>query len=194
VDAGGVQVAHAIPGRIRLKIEGLRANPGLAQRLEERLSGTAGVRHVEASPVTGSLLIRYDEQSPEWRGGEVVLAGKLAGVAPGLDLRTTAHTWTAKGVDSSDPLALKSSHVTGLFGSLNEAVSSVTGGTDLKLLVPLLLVLLGVRGFLTAERMAVPRWYDFLWFGFGAFIMLNGTGVSASRAAEEAAEVVAALG
>jgi hypothetical protein len=84
-------------------------------------------------------------------------------------------------------------HVTGFFETLNEQVKSVTGGTGLKLLVPLALVLFGLRGLWVSDRVPAPRWYDLLWFGFATFLMLNAAGVPAAKAAEEAAEVATAL-
>ena len=36
-------------------------------------------------------------------------------------------------------------------------------------------------------------WYDLVWFGFATFLMLNAAGVPPAKAAEEAAQVVAAV-
>ena len=47
------------------------------------------------------------------------------------------------------------------------------GNADLKILLPLTLFLLGVRGVLVSEQLALPTWYDLLWFSLGTFIMLN---------------------
>jgi len=86
---------------------------------------------------------------------------------------------------------LEAHHVIGFFRGLNEQVRSATGGPGLTVLVPLALLLLGARGLMAAEQ--VPRWYDLVWFGFATFLMLNAAGVPAAKAAEEAAEVAAAV-
>ena len=78
-------------------------------------------------------------------------------------------------------------------GAECECYRSATGGPGLTALVPLALLLLGARGLLAAEEVAVPRWYDLVWFGFATFLMLNAAGVPAAKAAEEAAEVAAAV-
>ncbi|TMA40804.1 MAG: hypothetical protein E6J83_13420 [Deltaproteobacteria bacterium] len=88
---------------------------------------------------------------------------------------------------------LEAHHVIGFFRGLNEQVRSATGGPGLTVLVPLALLLLGARGLMAAEEVAVPRWYDLVWFGFATFLMLNAAGVPAAKAAEEAAEVAAAV-
>jgi copper chaperone CopZ len=52
---------HALPGRLRLRIRDLKRSPDLARSIEQRLGRMAGVRRVEANPVTGSILVVYDE-------------------------------------------------------------------------------------------------------------------------------------
>jgi hypothetical protein len=58
-------------------------------------------------------------------------------------------------------------------------VLSVEGNPDLsrhlnlKLLLPLTLLFLGVRSLFTSKEMCFPAWYDYLWFGFSTFVMLN---------------------
>ena len=53
-------MAHALPGRVRLKIPGVKDNPELARQAQEKLGRVPGVQRVEANPATGSLLILYD--------------------------------------------------------------------------------------------------------------------------------------
>jgi hypothetical protein len=64
----------------------------------------------------------------------------------------------------------------GLTGSLqaaNTQLAKLAGGLDLKLLVPLTLIFFGFRRLWAAEKVTFPSWYDYLWFGFASFIMLN---------------------
>jgi hypothetical protein len=137
-------------------------------------------------------LVHHDHHASEWHDERRAIAEKLAPLL-GLGHEEMLHRLGAARTRAKGSLALESHHVTGFFESLNEQVKSVTGGTGLKLLVPLALVLLGVRGLLAGQRVPAPRWYDLMWFGFAAFLMLNAAGVSPARAAEEAAEVAAAL-
>ena len=53
------------------------------------------------------------------------------------------------------------------------AVGQTTGGLDLKLLAPLALILFGLRRLWAAEKPTSPSWFDYLWFGFASFVMLN---------------------
>ncbi len=57
---GSTTVVSEMPGRVRLRVEGLRGNSALAAGLRERLLRLPGVRGVDASAVTGTALVQYD--------------------------------------------------------------------------------------------------------------------------------------
>ena len=61
-DIGNIQVVHAIPGRIRLKVAQVRKNPVLASEIQTRLATVQGIRQVEVNPLTGSVLMLYEAQ------------------------------------------------------------------------------------------------------------------------------------
>jgi P-type Ca2+ transporter type 2C len=85
--ASAFEVVHALPGRIRLRLPAIDADPLLAQRVRRALMETAGLRHAEANPVTATILVRYDgtdEVSVLGRVTEAieVAEGKRAPVIP----------------------------------------------------------------------------------------------------------------
>lgn len=51
---------HALDGRLRLRISGIKKDPMAAASLERSVREVKGVKAVKASPVTGSVLILYD--------------------------------------------------------------------------------------------------------------------------------------
>ena len=53
-------VLSATPGRLRLRVEGLRGNGGRAVQLEHGLRLLPGIHRVTASSVTGTVLVHYD--------------------------------------------------------------------------------------------------------------------------------------
>ncbi len=55
-----VKPVHAMPGRARVHVNGLRARPDLKNLLEAELSRQPGIRSVTASAVTSNLLVYYD--------------------------------------------------------------------------------------------------------------------------------------
>jgi hypothetical protein len=165
----GITVAHALPGRVRLKIPRVKENPELARQAQEKLGRIPGIHRVEANPATGSLLIIYDVAmlaSLEALGPlgaifaeifpEVALEELAAGLQELMEAGGAVHTtggllgvFTAVG----NP---------GLFRNFN-----------LNLLLPLTLLILGGRSLFASEEMRFPGWYDYLWFGFSTFVMLN---------------------
>jgi len=189
MDAADFRTVHAIPGRIRVKVGALKDNAALARELQERLAGEPGVRRAEANPTTGSLLVLYDSEAPGWRDYTRALSDQLRSVAPGVDPAEIAQRLAAAPAPTNGTVGIEAHHVMGYFRGLNEQVRSATGGPGLTVLVPLALLPLGARGLLAADEVAVPRWYDLVWFGFATFLMLNAAGVPLAKAAEVAAAV-----
>ena len=56
----GVQVVHALPGRVRIKLRHLKNNPVYADEIQRHLLAISGLNRLEANPQTGSLLIEYN--------------------------------------------------------------------------------------------------------------------------------------
>lgn len=173
-----VHVVHALPGRVRLKSERLK-DPAVAERAEARLRSQPGVRAVEANPVTGSLLVVHAPHETGWRR----LLSDL-----GLRVSSLVPDGAAEGNGAGRPARPAAETVAEFFRDVNRQVGQATGGADLKVLVPGVLVALGLGGLLLAERVRPPRWYDFLWFAFGTFMMLNVAGADGIAAAEALAD------
>ena len=72
-------VHHAVPGRIRLAVVGLKGAPERAQRLQSLAATWPGVRRASASPATGNLLLEFD---PRHWTAEQIAARVQAAVHP----------------------------------------------------------------------------------------------------------------
>ncbi|MGP0594397.1 HMA2 domain-containing protein [Nitrospira sp. T9] len=55
-----IQVVHALPDRVRLKLHRLKNNMAYAEEIQRQLHQVQGITHLETNPKTGSLLIQYD--------------------------------------------------------------------------------------------------------------------------------------
>lgn len=53
---------HAVPGRLRIKIPGMRRNVRLAQEVNHRLNSLFGVESTSANTLTGSVIVCYDPE------------------------------------------------------------------------------------------------------------------------------------
>jgi hypothetical protein len=166
-----IRVAHAIPGRIRLKVPQLRENPTLASEIQTRLVSAPGIRLVEINPTTGSVLVFCETQESVSSDSLRALAAPLATLFPEVDIKGLEARFLQSANGTPSPLT---GGISAFFGTLNTGIRQLTrGGADLKILVPLTLFVFGVRSLLMSEKPVVPTWYDFLWFALGTFFMLN---------------------
>jgi hypothetical protein len=165
----GVTVAHALPGRVRLKIPRVKENPELARRAKKKLSQVPGIQGVEANPATGSLLILYDLAML----ASVETLGPLGEIFADLFPEVSFEELTA-GLQELMETGAAAPSTGSLMGVFNTAGNPVLlRNLNLNLLLPLTLLFLGVRGLTISRETAFPAWYDYLWFAFSTFVMLN---------------------
>jgi hypothetical protein len=178
-DLAGIELRHAIPGRIRLRIPAIKGKSDLLHEVQRQLSALPVIRHVDVNPVTASVLVLYDPAD----SAAIAQLSRL--IIPGLDF----DAMPAPG-DLADSAGLAppppGEAVLALGRRLNRRIEAATGGTvDLKFLVPASLVVGAVARIIAARKVPSPTWYDFLWFAFGTYFTLNrgaspeGTGAAA---------------
>jgi hypothetical protein len=185
--AQAIQVVHFLPGRVRVKLSGLKGNTALAREVQHTLVAIDGIQHVEVSPITCSVLVLYDPGMAESftlksLNAEVVDSLTALADALGLSLEDIdmdeLQRWlhaTRNGTHPGTPGDLGSGFGT-LFSSINAGVAQTTSGLgDLRLFIPLTLCFLGFRSLLLTEQLTFPSWYDYLWFAFGTYVALNAT-------------------
>jgi hypothetical protein len=147
--SGPVRTEHVLPGRLRLRVPSLAGDPEGCRNLAARFSNLQGIQAAEANPVTGSVLVHYDEQvvRPELIFGAVV---KLLGLEEELERVPT-------------PVLTRE---LGLLGrSLNRAVYEKSGGliNGWSLLL-LSLAALGIRQALNDNTRAWPAGLTMVWW------------------------------
>ena len=170
-----VTIAHAMPGRIRLKIAGLKHHPALAADLQHRLAVVPAIQNVEINASTGSMIIRYDTAALSSDASLRTFTAAVATIFPDVDLSQIdmSSLVSANGTATAAPSVVAAT-LRSFFAQVNTNIDAATGGAaDLRTLLPLLLFGLGVRSLFTTEKPLVPTWYDFLWFALGTYFMLN---------------------
>jgi Heavy metal associated domain 2 len=174
VQGMSVRLAHASPGRIRLKVDDIKNNPQRAGDIEDKLRTVSGIRTVQASPVTGSLLLTYDEPALESMELPFAVAQILGISLNDLDpddlqllMSHQSNGRKLSGASISDGLE-------STVRDMNAAVRR-TVGADFGILLPLGLAVLGIRSLLVSEKTLVPSWHDYLWFAFSTYFILNRT-------------------
>jgi hypothetical protein len=170
----GIVVVHAIPGRLRLKVDKIKGDPAFARKAQNILGRVPGVKQVEARPLTGSVLIHYELAKILTEEAAMALTDGFSQLFPGIDSGALVRGMESllENLTSGDPPP-PALNVRQTLTALNTKVAELTGGLDLKLLVPMTLLSLGLRSLLTSKPRPFPAWYDYFWFGFSTFIMLN---------------------
>jgi len=163
-DLTGIELRHAIPGRIRLRIPAIKGEPALALEVQRQLAALPVIRRVEVNPTAASVLVLYDPAD----SAAIAQLGRL--IIPGLDFDAVPRPGDDPGRAPTSPA---DSFAT--FGhELNRKIEAATGGAvDLKFLVPASLVVGGLIRLMAARKVPSPTWYDFLWFAFGTYFTLN---------------------
>lgn len=166
----GIEIVHALPGRVRLKVARLKGDPALAGEAQIQLKGVPGINEIEANAITGSILIHYDKEqlmSPE---PLAALSGTLSALLPEVD---TAHLPAAWLTAVTDGGGVESSRGPGLLANITGQAGQLTQGMSVNFLIPLTLLFLGIRSLWLSEKLAHPAWFDYFWFAFSTMIMLN---------------------
>ena len=175
-----LQIIHFLPGRVRVKLPRLKGNASLAGEVERTLTALQGIHHVETSTTTGSVLVLYE---PHLLAAlDLAAVGSLMELAHTLGLSfedgdtDTLQHWlhvAMNGTRAETPTALES-NITAFFDNVNAGVTQIAGGWgELRTLVPLTLAFLGLRSLLFTDNLPFPTWYDYLWFAFSTFAILN---------------------
>jgi hypothetical protein len=170
----GIRIVHVLPGRVRLKASPVKGDPALAHKVQTKLRAISGVQEVQANPLTGSILLLVDLAKLLEPEAQAPLADAMVELFPEIEgLELADRIITGAGEAAAGPGDTLTEGLAGPISTLNTRLTNLTGGIDLRLLLPLTLLYLGLRRLLTDKEAPVPAWYDLLWFGFSTFIMLN---------------------
>src|SRR5277367_6236120 len=55
-----LQIAHQVPGRIRIKIPSAKGDPAMLEEIQKTFSAIPGIEQVVVNPQTGSVILHYD--------------------------------------------------------------------------------------------------------------------------------------
>jgi len=165
----GIELVHALPGRVRLKIARLKGDPALAGEAQTKLGRVPGIKEIAANSITGSVLLLYDQKQLMSLESLATLSELLAQLLPDLDTGSFSAWLTAV----ADGGGREPDQDAGLFPTLRGEAGQITQGLNVNVLIPLTLFFLGVRSLWLAEELAFPAWYDYFWFAFSTVFMLN---------------------
>ena len=150
---GPVRTVHALPGRIRFRVPALADDENGRDLIKTKLGGAIGVASVEISPVTGSVLLLYDE----------------AEVQPGLLYAAIVKLLGLEDEVENPPPPIVVRELKTAAKSLNRAVYEKTGGVvDLWTGLMLGLAGYGIRQAMVDPARAWPAGFTMVWWAVNA--------------------------
>jgi hypothetical protein len=144
---GVMETAHVLPGRLRLRVPVLIGQRGAADQLQKSLARLDGIRAVEVSSVSGSLLVHFatDRVKPDMLMGAAI---RLLGLE--RDIQRPPPSYIGQGIRQAGE-------------SLNHAIHEQSGGMiDLWTSIALLLVVQGIRQLAAGNQFGWPL----LWWAY----------------------------
>lgn len=174
--------ASHIPGRIRLRIPAAKHDAQLMEEIARDFAALSGVEGVQLNLRTGSLLIHYAAEL--YRDIENILTerGKTTRQfsLEQPQLRRSSRRPSHKNSELGKAIAA-------IFATIDDEIRYATDNQlDLKVLLPLIAMALGLTTVRRSESRATPLWLTLGIFAFSSFLSLHGTMESpAEQAAEE---------
>lgn len=128
--SGVLEVVHALPGRMRLRMPSLRARARALAEFATSLKRLEGIQDVTVNAVLGTALVRYD-------AAKLTPSLVVAAATHGFDFETAVRNHQS----------LVGGELRALHYAFNQAIMQRTGGVlDLPALMTVLLIVTFVRG------------------------------------------------
>ena len=175
-DVRYLRVAHAMPGRVRLRLPWLRHHAEEAEALADALVAIEGVEQVEVRPFTGSVLCCFDDDRVSAEAiiataagaagvEHVVAAGETPPAPPPFARPGDAHRST-----------VSRALVRGV-RELNADTLNATGGRlDLGTMAFLAFLGAGAAEVVLSRRLPAPPWFNLAWWAVQAFTAFESGG------------------
>jgi hypothetical protein len=185
-----LQIAHQVPGRIRMKIPSAKGDPALLEEIQKTFSAIPGIEGVVVNPETGSVVLKYDvDRHDDFHAGFTRRINEHHGG------HVLAHRRPP--TNEIDALATKIQEEADFLSEHSDAARAVVDfckhwDREIKVasgnLVDLKMVLcIGLVGFMIFEvgaAAATPVWVTLTLFGLNHFIEMQSELAESARAAD----------
>jgi hypothetical protein len=180
-----LQIAHQVPGRVRMKIPAGKGNPELLQQISEVFRVIPGIEQITVNPATGSVVLHYDtDRHDEFHGtfqqhysahgdgapgGNGAAIGGMHGADTELDKLTNSIEAEAEFLASHSHSARA---VVDFVKKVDREIKTATGNTiDLKILFAAGIIAFTV--FEVGATAATPVWVSLAIFTVNHFIEMH---------------------
>jgi Heavy metal associated domain 2 len=183
-----LQIAHQVPGRIRMKIPSAKGDPTMLEEIQKTFSAIPGIEEVVVNPATGSLVLRYDTyRHDDFRAGFTQRFNEHHADHPQPHHRppTNEIDALARKIEDEAEFLAEHSHaarvVVDLCRHWDQEIKVASGNMmDLKMVLAVGLV--GYMIFEVGAAAATPVWVTLTLFGLNHFVEMQ------SELAEQARE------
>ncbi|WP_050629602.1 HMA2 domain-containing protein [Bradyrhizobium viridifuturi] len=166
-----LQIAHQVPGRIRMKVPSAKENPELLEQIKQTFSVIPGIEDVTVNPTTGSVVLHYDaDRHDEFHGRlQHHTGGHYKPPANEIDALATKIEQEAEYLAEHSHTARM---IVDFFKDFDNGIKVATGNVvDLKILLAT-----GIAGFTIFEvgaNAATPVWVTLAIFALNHMIQAN---------------------
>jgi len=170
-----LEVAHQVPGRIRMKISSAKGNPELLKEIAETFGVIPGIERVSVNATTGSIVLHYDTERHE-EFHDRLRPHYLGSASPAYAPPRTEIDALAFTIAQEAEFLAQHSHsaklIIDVFKKYDREIRHATGNAvDLK--VGLAIGLIAVTVFELGASAATPIWLTFTVFGLNHIIEMN---------------------
>jgi hypothetical protein len=175
-------VAHQVPGRIRMKVPAAKGNAELLQQIAETFAAIPGIENITVNPATGSVVMKYDvDRHDEFHGRFQDHVPEGCGYrAPATDIDQFA----LRIEQEAEFLASHSESARAVVDFLKRADCVIRSATDNYVDLKILLAL-GIIGFTVLEvgtAAATPVWVTLTLFALNHVIEMHAMHANAGPA------------
>nr|WP_294555996.1 hypothetical protein [uncultured Rhodopila sp.] len=179
------EIAHAVHGRIRLRIPAAKRDPGILGQLKAAIGGIGGIDAVEVKPGSASLVVYYDSEHHPEVGAFLRLLHQMEAApvalaphpefAPARPPQNRVDELTANIENEAEFLAEHSTLAKTVVAAVKRLDKDIKRSTnnnlDLKIMVPVALA--GVTFLEIGAAAATPMWITLAIFSLNHFVELH---------------------
>lgn len=170
---GKLEIAHQTAGRVRLKIAAGKNEPELLKRIAESFSAIPGMDRITVSPVTGSIILNYNEHNQKSFNDRLMRNLMAQGAAPMIG---SEFEELAKKIENQAEFLAERSKtaraVVDFCKRLDREIKLATHNVvDLKIVIAVGVIALTI--FEVGANAATPIWLTLSIFTFNHFIEIH---------------------
>src|ERR1700741_3360834 len=174
-----LQVAHQVPGRIRMKVPAGKDNAELLEQIKQTFGVIPGIEEVTVNPTTGSVVLHYDTDRHDEFHGSFRQHHDAHHAAHGIDGSRGTDTELDKithSIEEEAEYLARHSHtaraVVDFVKMLDREIKSLTNNNiDLKIVFAVTII--GLTVFEVGATAATPVWVTLAIFTVNHFIELH---------------------